>query len=91
MEIFFPKIISSCLVFWFDFIVSFLLVLCVLVILFLDFMVRICFSNLHLLSFLIVLSPEEERLWNLVRVNCLDFNSWTALIEETEKVAEVSS
>ncbi|XP_039133935.1 pre-mRNA-processing factor 39 isoform X2 [Dioscorea cayenensis subsp. rotundata] len=35
-----------------------------------------------------VLSPEEERLWNLVRVNCLDFNSWTALIEETEKVAE---
>ncbi|KAM0949377.1 putative tetratricopeptide-like helical domain superfamily [Dioscorea sansibarensis] len=35
-----------------------------------------------------VLSPEEERLWNLVRANCLDFNSWTALIEETEKVAE---
>lgn len=27
----------------------------------------------------------------MVRVNCLDFNAWTALIEETEKVAEVLS
>ncbi|KAJ0967496.1 hypothetical protein J5N97_024413 [Dioscorea zingiberensis] len=35
-----------------------------------------------------VYNPEEERLWNLVRANCLDFNSWTTLIEETEKVAE---
>lgn len=36
-----------------------------------------------------VYSAEEERLWNLVQVNCLDFNAWTLLIEETEKVAEV--
>lgn len=35
-----------------------------------------------------VYSAEEDRLWNMVRANCLDFNSWTALIEETEKVAE---
>ncbi|KAL5562004.1 hypothetical protein UlMin_031751 [Ulmus minor] len=34
------------------------------------------------------LSVEEERLWNIVRTNSLDFNAWTALIEETEKVAE---
>ncbi|KAG0449334.1 hypothetical protein HPP92_027353 [Vanilla planifolia] len=37
-----------------------------------------------------VYSAEEERLWNAVRTNCLDFNAWTALLEETEKVAEVS-
>ncbi|XP_074575508.1 pre-mRNA-processing factor 39-1-like isoform X3 [Curcuma longa] len=36
----------------------------------------------------VVYSAEEERLWNLVQVNCLDFNAWTSLIEETEKVAE---
>ncbi|CAM8971238.1 unnamed protein product [Rhodiola kirilowii] len=35
-----------------------------------------------------LLSPEEERLWNIVKTNSLDFNAWTALIEETEKVAE---
>ncbi|KAG0465322.1 hypothetical protein HPP92_019486 [Vanilla planifolia] len=35
-----------------------------------------------------VYSAEEERLWNAVRTNCLDFNAWTALLEETEKVAE---
>ena len=34
-------------------------------------------------------SAEEDRLWNIVRANSLDFNAWTALIEETEKVAEV--
>ncbi|GLU07813.1 hypothetical protein SLE2022_247590 [Rubroshorea leprosula] len=34
------------------------------------------------------MSGEEERLWNIVRANSLDFNAWTALIEETEKVAE---
>ncbi|KAF3436089.1 hypothetical protein FNV43_RR23181 [Rhamnella rubrinervis] len=34
------------------------------------------------------MSAEEERLWNIVRANSLDFNAWTALIEETEKVAE---
>ncbi|WOL10648.1 pre-mRNA-processing factor 39 isoform X1 [Canna indica] len=36
----------------------------------------------------VVYSAEEERLWHIVRANCLDFNAWTALIEETEKVAE---
>ncbi|XP_042412843.1 pre-mRNA-processing factor 39-like isoform X6 [Zingiber officinale] len=36
----------------------------------------------------VVYSAEEERLWDLVQVNCLDFNAWTLLIEETEKVAE---
>ena len=35
------------------------------------------------------MSAEEDRLWNIVRANSLDFTAWTALIEETEKVAEV--
>lgn len=35
-----------------------------------------------------VLSAEEARLWNAVTANCLDFNAWTALIDETEKTAE---
>ncbi|KAK7245250.1 hypothetical protein RIF29_40086 [Crotalaria pallida] len=35
-----------------------------------------------------VMSAEEDRLWNIVRANSLDFTAWTALIEETEKVAE---
>lgn len=35
------------------------------------------------------LSPEEERLWNIVRANSLEFNAWTALIEETERIAQV--
>lgn len=34
------------------------------------------------------LSSEAERLWSIVRANSLDFNAWTALIEETEKMAE---
>lgn len=34
-------------------------------------------------------SFEEDRLWNMVRANPLDFNAWTALIEETEKTSEV--
>ncbi|CAB4291423.1 unnamed protein product [Prunus armeniaca] len=34
------------------------------------------------------MSAEEDRLWNIVRADSLDFNAWTALIEETEKVAE---
>ncbi|KAL3517738.1 hypothetical protein ACH5RR_020327 [Cinchona calisaya] len=34
------------------------------------------------------LSGEEERLWSIVRANSLDFNAWTALIEETEKMSE---
>ena len=37
----------------------------------------------------LAMSTEEERLWNIVKANSLDFNAWTALIEETEKVAEV--
>jgi pre-mRNA-processing factor 39 len=35
-----------------------------------------------------VISSEEDRLWNIVRANSMDFNAWTTLIEETEKVAE---
>ncbi|KAL1188850.1 Pre-mRNA-processing factor 39-1 [Cardamine amara subsp. amara] len=34
------------------------------------------------------LSPEEERLWNIVRANSLEFNAWTALIDETERIAQ---
>ncbi|XP_050106981.1 pre-mRNA-processing factor 39-1-like isoform X2 [Malus sylvestris] len=34
------------------------------------------------------MSVEEDRLWNIVRANSLDFNAWTALIEETEKIAQ---
>ncbi|KDP26468.1 hypothetical protein JCGZ_17626 [Jatropha curcas] len=33
------------------------------------------------------MSSEEERLWSIVRANSLDFDAWTALIDETEKVA----
>jgi pre-mRNA-processing factor 39 len=35
-----------------------------------------------------VLSAEEARLWNVVTANCLDFNAWTALIDETERNSE---
>ncbi|KAG9149410.1 hypothetical protein Leryth_003373 [Lithospermum erythrorhizon] len=35
-----------------------------------------------------VLSAEEERLWSIVHANSLDFNAWTVLIEETEKMSE---
>ncbi|CAH2038975.1 unnamed protein product [Thlaspi arvense] len=35
-----------------------------------------------------ILSPEEERLWNIVRANSLEFNAWTALIDETERIAQ---
>ncbi|KAI9181127.1 hypothetical protein LWI28_011751 [Acer negundo] len=35
-----------------------------------------------------VMSGEEDRLWNIVKANSSDFNSWTALLEETEKLAE---
>ncbi|GER29661.1 pre-mRNA-processing factor [Striga asiatica] len=34
------------------------------------------------------LSAEEERLWSIVTTNSLDFDAWTALIEETERTAE---
>ncbi|KAF2307137.1 hypothetical protein GH714_025041 [Hevea brasiliensis] len=33
------------------------------------------------------MSGEEERLWSILRANSLDFDAWTALIDETEKVA----
>ncbi|GAB2234469.1 hypothetical protein Drorol1_Dr00003723 [Drosera rotundifolia] len=35
----------------------------------------------------VVLSAEEGRLWSIVRANSSDFNAWTALIDETEKVS----
>ncbi|XP_062216513.1 pre-mRNA-processing factor 39-1-like [Phragmites australis] len=35
-----------------------------------------------------VLPAEEARLWSVVTANCLDFNAWTALIDETERNAE---
>ncbi|ESQ44610.1 hypothetical protein EUTSA_v10003154mg [Eutrema salsugineum] len=41
----------------------------------------------HGYSSVATLSPEEERLWKIVRANTLQFNAWTALIEETEKIA----
>lgn len=41
------------------------------------------------LAAIAALSPEEERLWSIVNTNSLDFTAWTALIEETEKTAEV--
>eukprot|EP01018_Ginkgo_biloba_P031200 Gb_23802 [translate_table: standard] len=34
------------------------------------------------------ISTEEDRLWSIVRTNSADFNAWTLLIQETEKVAE---
>jgi hypothetical protein len=36
-----------------------------------------------------VLSAEEARLWSVVTANCLDFNAWTTLIDETERNSEV--
>uniref|UniRef100_A0A0D3DIR7 Suppressor of forked domain-containing protein n=2 Tax=Brassica oleracea var. oleracea TaxID=109376 RepID=A0A0D3DIR7_BRAOL len=34
------------------------------------------------------LSPEEERLWSIVKANSSEFNAWTALIEETERISQ---
>ncbi|KAL9239066.1 hypothetical protein vseg_013420 [Gypsophila vaccaria] len=34
------------------------------------------------------LSAEEQRLWNIVKANSSDFNAWTQLIEETEKMSQ---
>ncbi|XP_073063574.1 pre-mRNA-processing factor 39-1-like isoform X6 [Primulina eburnea] len=34
------------------------------------------------------LSAEEERSWSIVTANSLDFNAWTSLIEETERISE---
>ncbi|XP_016466924.1 pre-mRNA-processing factor 39-1 [Nicotiana tabacum] len=45
-------------------------------------------SNMHQPEDGLALSPEEERLWSIVRTNSLDFNAWTSLIEETEKMSE---
>ncbi|KAM7521754.1 hypothetical protein LguiA_011656 [Lonicera macranthoides] len=45
-------------------------------------------APMHQLVDASALSAEEERLWSIVRANSLDFNAWTALIEETEKMAE---
>ncbi|XP_062148038.1 pre-mRNA-processing factor 39-1 isoform X4 [Alnus glutinosa] len=39
-------------------------------------------------GFVPAMSADEDRLWNIVRANSLDFNAWTSLIEETEKVAQ---
>jgi pre-mRNA-processing factor 39 len=36
-----------------------------------------------------VASAEEARLWEVVTADCLDFNAWIALIEETERIAGV--
>lgn len=35
------------------------------------------------------LSGEEDQLWSILMANSSDFNAWTALLEETEKLAEV--
>lgn len=40
-------------------------------------------------SLLAALSAEEERLWSIVTTNSLDFDAWTALIDETERMSEV--
>ncbi|XP_024043610.1 pre-mRNA-processing factor 39 isoform X2 [Citrus clementina] len=34
------------------------------------------------------MSGEEDRLWNIVKANSSDFSAWTALLEETEKLAQ---
>ncbi len=31
-------------------------------------------------------TTEEDRLWAIVKENAADFNAWTALIQETEKL-----
>ncbi|KAG0613938.1 hypothetical protein M758_6G139200 [Ceratodon purpureus] len=36
------------------------------------------------------LTPEEERLWNVVKENPADFNTWTILIQEAEKLEVIS-
>lgn len=45
---------------------------------------------IHLLKYLLAaLNAEEERLWSIVTTNSLDFDAWTALIDETERASEV--
>nr|XP_024363656.1 pre-mRNA-processing factor 39-like isoform X2 [Physcomitrium patens] len=36
------------------------------------------------------LTPEEERLWNILKENDADFNNWTVLIQESEKLEVIS-
>lgn len=38
---------------------------------------------------LAALTSEEERLWSAVKENAADFNSWTVLIQETEKLVSI--
>ncbi|XP_073142217.1 pre-mRNA-processing factor 39-1 isoform X1 [Henckelia pumila] len=33
-------------------------------------------------------SEEEDRLWSIVTTNSMDFNAWTSLVEETERMSE---
>ncbi|KZV32223.1 pre-mRNA-processing factor 39-like [Dorcoceras hygrometricum] len=33
-------------------------------------------------------SEEEDRLWSIVTTNSMDFNAWTSLVEETERISE---
>lgn len=53
-----------------------------------------CYDYFKISALLMVAVPavsaEEERLWNVVGANSLDFDAWVALIDETEKVAQVS-
>ncbi|KAJ7296353.1 hypothetical protein O6H91_Y128900 [Diphasiastrum complanatum] len=35
-------------------------------------------------------TSEEERLWGMVKANSADFNAWTLLIQETEKLENIS-
>ncbi|KAB2599609.1 pre-mRNA-processing factor 39-like [Pyrus ussuriensis x Pyrus communis] len=44
---------------------------------------------IYFFSFATAMFVEEDRLWNIVRASSLDFNAWTTLIKETEKVVEV--
>jgi hypothetical protein len=37
-------------------------------------------------SLFAVPTTEEDRLWAIVKENAADFNAWTALIQETEKL-----
>lgn len=43
-------------------------------------------QTLRFCFILAALTAEEERLWSVVKENAADFNAWTALITETEKL-----
>ena len=57
--------------------------------LFVKISLSVTFNLCSFFFYMAVNSAEEDRLWAMVRANCLDFNAWTSLIEETEKVSEV--